>query len=716
LKHRCLIALLVVACSGAGHRPPGAGGTAGEPDDQDAGLSADARPRSSPDLGSPGPGADPGLDGAAVQPDGVAEPPAADAGPPPPLGACGTLTGPAIVLPLFTPPPAGFTLAANEAAVDVALESRPLAEVQAAIDAARAKDTTTLIRVALKGSFEVTAAPLRLPSRTTLLLDGTLLAAATASAPSLIAIAGAELVGVSGGTLDASNKVAVGIAISDSAHVHIDDVRISGATGDGLHFAGKGSASTDAGSSLTRVEASGAHGNGLVVADATNVIVMDCYSHDNQGAGLVLGGAFGMAVNNRLRKNGTGLVSPGTSNLLYRNALDCNTTGLVSADASDDVMIVQNQFGGNGKDLTLAGKANVLFGNLVPAGIEDGGQGNFVLGNAGPFKTAGARSGNLVFQPPSLANRHRDPVTPGQARADLMLTPQTAPDLGAALAKARTDHPGATLVVNLVGDFSLAGTLTLTSDTVLLIEGTLGLTGTGSALSGAGLRGVAISGGTIDCGGQAVSGLSFDNGVGVMLDGVKVVNCRADAVHFSHGRPNIIHRTTVVGSNRRCLWAQSLSRLLVIDSAFSGCTMDGIDMDSHDSLTYSLGNHAFDNKRYGVFFEEGGKHNVAVANLTERNGKGVNVYSNASPGTNFNLVVANRATGNSTQGLRAGALPMMDTSSNYFFNNVVSKNGSGLYQDGVARLNYFSQNVLVDNAMQIVDSTGALVLFNPPVR
>jgi hypothetical protein len=713
VRHRFFfVALSVAACSANPHRMPGGGGAGGEPVEEDAGLTADARPpRVSPDVGSQ----DLPLDGPAALPaDGAAQvsPDAA----PPPLGACETLSGPPIPSPLFVAPPAGFTQGAGEAAVDVSLESRPLAEVQAAIDAARAKDATTLVRVALKGRFEVSTAPLRLPSRSTLVLDGTLAAAATATAPSLLAITGAELVGVSGGSLEAGDKVAVGIAVNDSAHVHIDDVRISGTTGDGLHFAGKGATSTDAGSSVTRVEVSGAHGNGVLVSDATNVVMMDNYLHDNQGAGLVLGGAFGMAVNSRLRKNATGLVSQGISNLVYRNTLDCNTTGLTSADASDDVMIVQNQFGGNGKDLTLGGKENVLHGNVVPAGIEDGSSGNFILGNAGPIKTSGAKSANLILQPPTLANRHHDPVTPGQPRADVMFTPQTAPDLRAAVAKARTDHPGATLVVSLVGDFTLAGTLTLASDTVLLIEGTLKLAGAGSALSGAGLRGVAISGGTIDCGGQAVSGISFDNGVGVILDGVKVVNCGADAVHISHGRPNIIHQSTVIGSNRRCLWAQSLSRLLVIDSAFSGCTMDGIDMDSHDSFTYSLGNHAFDNKRYGVFFEEGGKHNVAVANLTERNGKGVNVYSNASPGTNFNLVVANRVVGNSAQGLRAGALPMMDTSSNYFFNNVVTRNGSGLYQDGVAKLNYFSQNVLMDNTMQIVDMTGALVLFNPPVR
>jgi hypothetical protein len=79
-------------------------------------------------------------------------------------------------------------------------------------------------------------------------------------------------------------------------------------------------------------------------------------------------------------------------------------------------------------------------------------------------------------------------------------------------------------------------------------------------------------------------------------------------------------------------------------------------------------------------------------------------------------VVANRVTGNSNQGLRAGALPGMDTSSNFFFNNVVSKNASGIYQDGAVKLNYFSQNVLADNTAAVVDSAGNLVFFNPPVQ
>jgi hypothetical protein len=244
----------------------------------------------------------------------------------------------------------------------------------------------------------------------------------------------------------------------------------------------------------------------------------------------------------------------------------------------------------------------------------------------------------------------------------------------------------------------------------------LKLTGIGPVVRANIVSAVAISGGTIDCGGQNTSGISFETGTATLVDGVKVVNCKADAVHYAHGRPNVLVRSQVQGSNRRCLWAQSLSRLLVIDSEFSGCTMDGIDMDSHDSLTYSLGNHPHDNSRYGVFFEEGGKRNVAVANLTEGNGKGVNVYSNASPGTDFNLVVANRVLANKGQGLRAGALPNMDTSSNYFFNNVVSKNASGIYQDGAVKLNYFSQNVLAENATAIADMAGNLVFFNPPVK
>jgi hypothetical protein len=646
------------------------------------------------------------------------EPPPPDTAPAavdtPPLGACGDLDGPAIASPLFVPPPAGFVVAPAEVATTVALADRPLAEVQTAVDAARAKDMTTLVRIELKGRFEVSAAPLRLPSRSTLVLDGTLVAAAGATARSLISVENAELVGISGGTVDAGGKIAVGISVAGSAHVHIDGVRIIGAAEDGLRFVGRGATSNDAGSSITRVEVSGAHGQGISIADATNTIVMDCYSHDNGGAGLALGGAFGMAVNNRLRKNATGLVSNGTSNLVYRNAIDCNPVGLGAAATSSDVMIVQNRLGGNGKDLTLGGKENVVYGNVLSAGIEDGGQGNFLLANTG--KPPAAKSPNVVFMPPTVATPHQGPVTSGKPRVDLTFTPQTTPDLPAAVAKARTDHPDATLVLEVKGDFTLAGTLTLGSDTVLLLNGTLKLTGTGPVVRANIVSGVAISGGTIDCGGQNTSGIFFETGMATLVDGVKVVNCKADAVHYSHGRPNVMVRSQVQGSNRRCLWAQSLSRLLVIDSEFSGCTMDGIDMDSHDSLTYSLNNHTHDNSRYGVFFEEGGKRNVAVANLTEANGKGVNVYSNASPGTDYNLVVANRVLANKGQGLRAGALPNMDTSSNYFFNNVVSKNGSGIYQDGAVKLNYFSQNVLAENTTAIADMAGNLVFFNPPLK
>ena len=711
----CLSILCQACASNGPHGAPDAATETGEDADVPGPTPRDGAPARLD--APPGHDAATGTDGPPAGPDAPPAPDAAaapDVAPAPPLGACNDLIGPPVAPPLFVPPAAGFVLAPSEMATRIALESRPLAEVQAAIDAARAKDATSLVRVELTGSFEVTTAPLRLPSRSVLVLGGALRAGAAATAPSLISVDNAELVGISGGNLDGAGKVAVGIAVTASAHVHIDGVHIAGATEDALRFGGRGAATSDTGSSITRVEASGAR-NGIVVGDAANVVLIDNYSHDNKGAGLALGGGFSVVANNRLRKNATGLASNGTSNLVYRNALDCNAVALAAGDAGNDTIIVQNRFGGNGKDLTLGGTANVLFGNLLPVGIQDGGQGNFVLNNAGKLSPAVTKSANLVFLPPTSDQRHKDAVTPGKPRVDLAFTPQSAPDLPAAVTKARADHPGATLVLDLKGDFSLAGPLVLSSDSVLLLDGTLKLAGTGPIIQGDNLTAVEISGGTLDCGGQRVSGTMFNNGTGVVLDGVKVVNCKADAVHFSHGRPNVVFRSDVQGSDRRCLWAQTLSRLLVVDSAFSGCTMDGIDMDSHDSFTYSLGNHTFNNKRYGIFFEEGGKRNVAVNNLTEGNGKGVNVYSNASPGTDFNLVVANRVVANGNQGLRAGALPGMDTSSNYFFNNLVSKNGSGIYQDGAVKLNYFSQNVLVDNKADIVDSAANLVFFNPPL-
>jgi hypothetical protein len=207
----------------------------------------------------------------------------------------------------------------------------------------------------------------------------------------------------------------------------------------------------------------------------------------------------------------------------------------------------------------------------------------------------------------------------------------------------------------------------------------------------------------------------------VLVDGVRFTDCTADVVHTTRGAgaATIFHKAAFARSPRRCVWVQQAkgSRLAFIENESSGCTMDGIDMDSHSNFTVSIGNRSHDNKRYGLFFEEGGTHNVGLANDLTGNGMGVNVYSFAGAGTRWNTVVANDVHENARQGLRAGAQPLKDTSSNYFFGNEVTGNQFGLYQDGDVKENYFSLNrVTASKDAAIQDLAGNIVLFNPPVE
>src|SRR5262245_46269876 len=92
---------------------------------------------------------------------------------------------------LYVPPARGFIYDPTETAIALNFDSESLAYVQMQLDAARAAAPADApIVLTLTGSYTVTDTPLMLPSRTSLMLYGTIEAAPDATATSLIAITG----------------------------------------------------------------------------------------------------------------------------------------------------------------------------------------------------------------------------------------------------------------------------------------------------------------------------------------------------------------------------------------------------------------------------------------------------------------------------------------------------------------------------------------------
>ncbi len=59
---------------------------------------------------------------------------------------------------------------------------------------------------------------------------------------------------------------------------------------------------------------------------------------------------------------------------------------------------------------------------------------------------------------------------------------------------------------------------------------------------------------------------------------------------------------------------------------------------------------------------------------------------------------------------------MKEASSNYFFNNLSKANQDGIGESGPAKMNYFSQNRLLQNRTVPINDNGTAIFFNPPLQ
>src|SRR5262245_11942636 len=189
---------------------------------------------------------------------------------------------------VYVPPAGGYRHHPPEAPVTLEFGPAWLARVQKALDAARDADPVSPIVLTLTGVYTVTDTPLTLPSRTSLVLYGTLRADEAATAKSLIAIAGHSEVSVAGGLLDGRGLPLAGIRAEGSRKVNIDAVTVINTGLDGIALGGAGNDVWNSGSAITRCEVMGAGGNGITAASITQAIVLDNFVRGSRGAGVAL--------------------------------------------------------------------------------------------------------------------------------------------------------------------------------------------------------------------------------------------------------------------------------------------------------------------------------------------------------------------------------------------------------------------------------------------
>jgi hypothetical protein len=620
----------------------------------------------------------------------------------------------------------------GETVVALSVSSGSIADAQSQLDAARAANPSAIIVLTLSGNYAVSTAPLSLPSHTCLVLaaGATIQAAPGATATALIRVAGQTNVSIAGGTLNGNGASLNAIQVTTSNRVNIDKVVVQNCGLDGISLTGNGNAVFDNEMAVSRCEVSGCGGNGISAASGTQFVCVDSFCRANGAAGIFLATARSTVVNNRCIGNATGIVGHGNDSVITDNTVDGNPTG-ISLDASSNNNVCSSNAINNSTVVGLsdAGVNDTIFQNVFTgnaANFSGTGTGTNVVAWRGSLNAPGLN----YFYPPLIDDQHSAPIMNGKGRFDLTIGAATVDSVQTQYNAALAAHPNDVIVLHLTSASYAVGAapLTLSSNTCVLLNGTIQIgaaTSAGSGIRGDGLAFISISGGTVDGGGRTgKNAVYISNSRMVWVDKMTLGNLGpsnprvggSDVVHFSGGStPYLFSRNLVSGGAARGVWSQlSSQKSIYTDNECRNVNQDGIDLDSNTYSGLVKFNYCHDNVRYGIFFEQRAPYNQAIGNLVMRNGRGINVYNNAvTPETRYNSVICNLCDSNSNA-LRSGSVDAV-TSHNFFFNNrAINSSGIGIEGDPTGTENYYSQNIATGNGTNIRTS-GSETFFNPAV-
>ncbi len=653
----------------------------------------------------------------------------------------------------YVAPTSSFISDPTETPVKLTFGTVPLAQIQQQLDAARAADANSPIVLTLTGTYWVTGHPLALPSKTSLVLYGSIHAVPGVPAASMIAVSGQTEVAISGGFLDAHGAHLSGIAVANSSKVNIDAVTIANTGEDGIVLQGGGNTVWDSGSAITRCDVSNAGGNGITLEDITQALILDSFVHRNSGAGIRVSSAYSSIVNNVSRGNDVGIVVDANDDLVSDNELSGNRNGgIVLETTSANIAVLRNSVLDNtGTGIDFDGTNNLLYKNDLrnAQNLTDRSAANWVVAAGVPLEAPQSR----YFHPPTVDNPHSDTIVNGLNRTDLAIDSGTVATLSGiqqAYNTALQQHPNDVIVLTLTGQFTADAQLLLQSRTAVVLDGLFQVPA-GSKLTQVVTAAnpsqfISFSGGTIDLGGLPLAGIFFPSTTLSLIErttvqngGIRDVRTGGGMIHLQNGGGyNILNANTVNNSGGRCIWTQqSAARYVVLENYLANCNMDGTDFDSSTSNSFAIDNDNVDNLRYGVFIEQSDSFNKVYGNTTTTRdvpgipGHGVGIYNNATSSAARAVTDKNTVFSNVSDiigdGLRVGSIAtatggVAETAHSFLFNNIVRNSA----RDGIlfdtqfprSVQNYFSQTVLAGNATDTnsIPSNGATPpeFFNPP--
>jgi len=649
---------------------------------------------------------------------------------------------------LYVPPPATYVVDPTETPIALQFDSVPVSIIQKHLDAIRANNSESPILLTLTGTYWVFDKPLTLPSKTSLVLYGTIAALPGAKATSLLSISGQSKVAIAGGALEGNFAQLAGIDAEASTKINIDSVTVRNTGRDGIVLSGNGNTVFDSGSAITRCDVAGSAGNGITVRSITQALVLDNFPHDNKGAGIEISSAHSSVVNNSARGNGIGILSEGDNNLISDNEANKNeNAGIQLSGSSSNTSLLRNAVMQNrSTGVDFDGTNNLLYNNQLSnsTDLTDRSTTNWVVAHTRSLQAHSSQ----YFYPPTIDNQHNDPIVNGLGRVDVTVNSSNVTAVQAIYNVTVQQNPNSFIVLHMNGDFTVdTAPLTLGSNTAVLLKGTIHVTQnvTNAITTTNPASFISISGGTIDLAGHPVEAVFFPTAMMTYIDQLTVLNggvrdtrTSKSMIHLQRGGGyNILYRNIVNQAGGRCIWTQyANSRFVVLENQLSNCNMDAVDFDSSTSNSFAIDNKGIDNLRYGVFIEQSDSFNKVYGNFTTTRdipnppGHGVGVYNNATSSgarsiTNGNTVFSN-VSDVISNGLRVGSIAtasggIAETAHTFLFNNVVknSRTDGTLFDTQFPNSieNYFSQTAFSNNGddLRAIQSNGATPpdFFNP---
>lgn len=633
----------------------------------------------------------------------------------------------------FLPPHSGFFVSSGEKPVRLDVKDSTAGEANRLIAAARPQTSGDPLIVQLRGKLLVGGEPLRIPSRTALILQpgACIVADRDATAPALMTIDDAEYVLITSqeglAQLDGRKQVSTGIRVRTAGRIAIDKLEIRQCAMAGIDYAGRGEERLGDAGAVTRCRISGC-ATGLVVRNAGQFVCLENAFKDCSAKGIDVNTAGGLFVLNDIEGSAVGVEGVLKDVVMARNNATRNGVGIRLLEGGTDNLVSENRVCRNQTGLEVNGTLTTVLGNQLDNQQDMilTGSANFLVANQYVSWEGPVDRRNTLFNPPTLRNPHREKtIVSGKGRFDLVLSGGgKLSDVQAALVKARREQVGAVIVAHLKGLFEADGKgpsgLALPDDTCVILDGEIQAENDQlrEVVLMAGRGCASFSGGVIDCHGKGLPGKYNGLAINVpgrniaLIDAVTVRNSRIDAImtkgHTYRDGAVIIRDCTVENAGARAIWGHVARNVVALNNLCRGAKMDGIDIDANCQHARVIGNRCENNGRHGVFVEEAVRGTVVYANrLAGNGGQGIHVWNQEVTGnTGPNLLACNVCEKNRRGMGVGGRTAGMSAHGNVFFNNICRANQQGISVARNAEDNFFCHTVLEDNGENMLDWTG----------